>query len=395
MGILYTYSLFQPYVMDYFGIASTGAVAPFTVSIAGGFIGGLIGGVLQKRSIKLTLLVGYLIELTGLFASSVLAPGIPAMLTITYGVLVGVGNGVVYNVLLSLITRWFPDRKGVATGIALAMVAGGTVIFSPVCSMLLAGRGLLGTYRILGFVFVPIAALALATLKNPPEGYLAEYSAGAAGAKSTAVRECRTIGDVLRTRDYYFVTGMYLFCMPAYMLMNAIFVSYGLSDKALAEALVVLGVSGGAIAQAVGRLLVTSASDKVGRKWAMVADFSIMVVAVFLLFVGSGYLYIGAFWLLALSYGGAMATMPSIATDRLGNSNAGQNISLTQVGQFTGTIGITVLAAFLTIPQSIVIGGISGVLGVVCALALYSRDGKAPQGAGQEDAMAAAKHVAA
>ena len=120
MGFAYTYSIVQPYIMDYFSIASYMASLPYTIFLALFVVGNYVGGVMQKKhSVKMIMLIGYLLMAAGLFSTSLLPSSAPAGMWFTYGTLLGIGDGMVYNVIIAMMQKWFPDKKGLATGITL------------------------------------------------------------------------------------------------------------------------------------------------------------------------------------------------------------------------------------------------------------------------------------
>lgn len=103
MGFCYMYSIIQPYVMEYFAIESAAAALPYTIFLAIFVLGNYIGGVLQKKmSVKKILLVGYCCMAVGILLTGFLPKGQPKLMWLTYGGLLGLGDGMVYNVILLL-----------------------------------------------------------------------------------------------------------------------------------------------------------------------------------------------------------------------------------------------------------------------------------------------------
>ena len=113
MGFCYMYSIIQPYVMDYFSIESSEAALPYTIFLAIFVLGNYIGGVLQKKtSVKKILLMGYLLMAAGILLTGFLPANQPKMMWLTYGGLLGLGDGMVYNVIVAMMQKWFIDKRG-------------------------------------------------------------------------------------------------------------------------------------------------------------------------------------------------------------------------------------------------------------------------------------------
>src|SRR5512142_2014441 len=90
---------------------------------------------------------------------------------ICFGVIGGLGNGFGYCVPIPVMAKWFPDRRGLAVGLAVAGYGGGSAIFGPLHAYLIPKYGVLPTFQIMGATFFVMTMIAAALLKNPPAGY--------------------------------------------------------------------------------------------------------------------------------------------------------------------------------------------------------------------------------
>lgn len=368
LGFCYTYSIIQPYIMEYFSIESSTASLPYTIFLAVFVVGNYVGGVMQKKvNVKTILLIGYMLMAVGIFTTSLLPASAPIGMWFTYGGLLGIGDGMVYNVILAMMQKWYPDKKGLATGITLAVLGVSATILSPLCSAWLTNYGFTGTFKILACIYVVIAIFGMLTIKAPPEGYMADYKP--AGAVAVSSRQCSTSAECFKTKEYYMLTVIYFCAIPAFVLLSAIFVSYGTSHG-LSPELAVTGVSVASLMQVAGRFLISAGSDKMGRKGAMILCFAITIAAVVLLTFSTGILYVICFWLLSFTYGGTAATMPSLITDYLGSKNAGLVVSLVMIGFGIASIGTSFVAKAVTISTAFIIAGVVAVVGIVLTLAL-------------------------
>lgn len=368
MGFVYTYSLFTPHIMEYFGVEASIATLPYTIFLAVFVLGNYVGGVMQKKhNVKIIMLVGYLLMAAGLFSTSLLPSMLPAGMWFTYGGLLGLGDGMVYNVIIAMMQKWFPDRKGLATGITLAVLGISATILSPLCSSWLSNYGLADTFKILSAIFAVVAVFGMLTIKAPPEGYMADYKP--TGAAAVSPRQCTSAGECFRTREYYMLTLIYFCAIPAFVLLSSIFVSYGTS-RGLDQTLAVTGVSVASLMQVAGRFLISTGSDKIGRKGAIILCFVITISAVVFLTFSTGLLYVICFWLLSLAYGGTAATMPSLITDYLGSKSAGLVCSLVMIGFGVASVGTSFVAKAVSISTAFVLAGIVAAVGIVITLLL-------------------------
>ena len=368
LGFCYTYSIIQPYVMEYFNRNSSSASLPYTIFLAVFVLGNYVGGVMQrKNSVKVVLASGFLLMAIGIFTTSLLPTSMPNVMWFTYGGLLGLGDGMVYNVMLAMAQKWFPDRKGLATGIVLAVLGISATILSPLCNAWLEAHGFLGTFKILAAIYVAFGIFSMLTIKAPPEGYMADFVP--AGVTAVSARLCVTAKDCFRTKGYYMLAVMNFCAVPAYVLLSAIFVSYG-AGRSLSNELAIMGVSIASIMQVAGRFLVSTVSDKVGRKGAMIFCFAVTIAAVCLLTFSTGILYVVCFWLLSFTYGGTATTMPPLTTDHLGTENAGFVCSLVMIGFGIASIGTSFVAKAVDVSTTFILAGAVAIVGIVVTLLL-------------------------
>lgn len=285
---------------------------------------------------------------------------------LTFGGLFGIGDGMVYNVIVSLMPKWFPDRRGLASGLTLAMLGFSATLFSPFVSSWLNSYGFKTSFMIVAFIYVGVGVLGTLTLKNPPAGFMADY-VGTGAVVST--KKQYEVSEVLKVKEFWTIMGLYFCAVPAYLLLAAIFVSYG-SDKGLTPAMAALGVSAASMCQVGGRFLIPTVSDKIGRKAAFAVSFLITAGAVALLTVATDLLYVTCFCLLSFSFGGCQACFAPIAADRFGTKNLGTILSLTMIGFGLGSIGASIAAKMMGATTAFICAGAVALIGIalVCTL---------------------------
>lgn len=133
-----------------------------------------------------------------------------------------------------------------------------------------------------------------------------------------------------------------------------------------------------AIEEIAARFLISTGSDKIGRKGAMLLCFAITILAIVLLTFSKGIVYVVCFWLLSFTYGGTAATMPSLTTDYLGSENAGLVCSLVMIGFGVASIGTSFLAKAVNTSMAFILAGVIAIVGILVTLALPNL-GKAEQ----------------
>lgn len=371
MGICYTYSLFNPYVQEHFNVDQATATLPYTIFIAVFVLGNYLGGVsTTKNGMKKTLVIGYCFMFAGWLITAFLPGNMFWAMIVTFGVLFGIGDGMVYNVIVALTPKWFPDRKGLASGLTLAALGLSATIFSPMVSGWLSKYGFRTSFMIVSFIYVGVAIIGLLSLKNPPEGFMIQKNAGAPGASAAVAPQKQfEVKEATKTKEFWIVMALYFCAVPAYLLLSAIFVSYGKS-KGLEPAMATLGVSIASLCQVGGRLILPTVSDKIGRKAAFIVAFLVTAGGIVLLTFSTGVLYVACFALLSLSYGGCNACFGPIAADIWGTKNLGTILSLTMIGFGVGSIASTILNKVLGPGTAFIVAGIIACVGVVLVFML-------------------------
>lgn len=376
MGVCYTYSLFNPYVQEHFGVDQATATLPYTIFIAVFVLGNYLGGVsTTKNGMKKTLVIGYILMFLGWLITAFLPGNMFWAMIITFGGLFGIGDGMVYNVIVALTPKWFPDRKGLASGLTLAALGLSATIFSPMVSGWLSNYGFKTSFIIVSCIYVGVAAIGLFSLKNPPAGYMLTPNAGAAAA-TVAPQKQYEVKEAVKTKEFWIVMALYFCAVPAYLLLSAIFVSYGKS-KGLDPAMATLGVSIASLCQVGGRLILPTISDMIGRKAAFIVAFLVTAGGIVLLTFSTGPLYVACFALLSLSYGGCNACFGPIAADIWGTKNLGTILSLTMIGFGVGSIASTLLNKVLGPGTAFIVAGIIAVVGVILVFMLPGKNKKA------------------
>mgnify|MGYP006199401785 CR=1 FL=1 len=311
IGAVYAWSVFAKALQDAepFQLSKVEASLPFTVTIAMIFVGTYTGGRIQDRKgPRIVALVGGVIYAVGIILASFATSADQLWLIILgYGVISGFGLGVAYIVPIAMLQKWFPDKKGLITGLAVGGFGFGAVLTAPVASWLIEQDPDQPTsaFLPLGIAYLVMSLIGASFFKNPPEGYTVPgYEAG--GDDGETVARDYSQGEALRTKQWYLLTAILTLNVTAgiALISQAAGSAEGIAGYSTAAAATVVGVL--AIFNGAGRVVWAAASDYVGRMPAFAAMLGLQGVCLLLIpHVGSAVLwfevpFMGSFSLLLL-----------------------------------------------------------------------------------------------
>jgi len=266
------------------------------------------------------------------------------MLYLTYGVIGGAGLGLGYIVPIATLVRWFPDKRGMITGIAVAGFGAGALITAPIAQRLIAAVGVSSTFEILGIAYFVIIMLAATIMRNPPAGY-APPGFQPSSVRGSAAQDF-TLRQALGTRQWY---GLWLtlFLNSAAgiaIISQASPMAQEISQVSAAAAAGLVGII--SIANGSGRFLWAWFSDAVGRKAIFLTMFLLQAAAFLLISHISGFVSLAVLsFAILLCYGGGFGTMPAFAADYFSAKDIGSvyGLMLTAWGA-AGVVGPTLVA---------------------------------------------------
>ncbi|HUE96817.1 MAG TPA: OFA family MFS transporter [Longimicrobiaceae bacterium] len=350
LGAVYAWSVFVNPFMDQMGWTRTQTALPFIVTIGVLFIGAFVGGRIQDRiGPRPVVLAGGIIYSTGvILASLVDSPDELWLLVLTYGVIAGLGLGAGYIVPIAMLVKWFPDRRGLITGIAVGGFGAGALITAPVANRLIVADDVSQVFLPLGLAYLVATMIGASFFRNPPEGY-AVPGFNPSRSRVVGTSDSYSLGEALRTPGWYRLTAILALNVTAgiALISQAAPAAVEITGMEAAAAANVVGIL--AIFNGVGRVFWGWTSDTIGRMRAFSAIFAIQVACFMILPSASS---IALFFLLGalvyLCYGGGFGTMPATAADFFGPANAGAIYGAMivgwSVGGVVGPLGIAALA---------------------------------------------------
>jgi OFA family oxalate/formate antiporter-like MFS transporter len=274
------------------------------------------------------------------------ADGSISWLYLSYGVLGGIGLGLGYIVPLATLIKWFPDRRGMITGLAVAGFGAGALVTAPVAERLLSSVGIRSTFAILGTTYLVAVVGAGLFMKNPPEGYRTDGWQPPATQQTERASKDYTLGEALQSWQWYALWAI-LFLNTTAGISIISQASPMAQEMTHVNAAVAAGLVGLiSIANGSGRLLWAWLSDFTGRRQVFLTMFLLQAVIFLLLPRVQHFAALAALsFIVLLCYGGGFGTMPAFAADVFGPTNIGSiyGLLLTAWG-FAGVLGPTLVA---------------------------------------------------
>jgi MFS transporter, OFA family, oxalate/formate antiporter len=330
LGTLYAWSAFVPPLEKQFGWKRAETSMVFTIAVMTFALTFVIAGRIQDKigPLYCSLAGGILVSL-GFFLCSYTTS--LTWLYVCFGVIGGLGNGFGYATPIPVMAKWFPDKRGLAVGLAVGGYGAGSAIFGPLASLkLIPTYGLPATFQILGGIFLVMTLIGAVLLKNPPAGYKPSGWTPALASKAAATNYEYSPGEVLRTPTFYLMwVGYALGCSAGLMVVSQL-VPFAKSMGLAAAALSTMTLVVGAFGNASGRILSGWMSDKLGRINVLRTMIAVSIFAMPALYAAGGdaaLLYLAVF-VVYWCYGTQLSVNGVATADFWGTKNAGINYGM-------------------------------------------------------------------
>ena len=330
LGTLYAWSVFVAPLEKEFGWKRAQTSNVFTIAVVVFALSFILAGRLQDKfgPFWVSLTGGVLVSL-GFFLCAYTHSLI--YLYVCFGAIGGLGNGFGYATPIPVMAEWFPDKRGLAVGLAVAGYGGGSALFGPLANLkLIPAYGVHTTFMILGVIFLFMTVIGALLLQNPPPGYRPSGWAPAPASKAAATTYDFSPGEVLRTPTFYFMWIAYALGTSAGLMVISQLVPFAKSVGIPSAALATMGLVVGAIGNASGRILSGWMSDALGRLNVLRLMIAISMIAMPLLYnVGGNVaaLYVVVF-IVYWCYGTQLSVNASTTSDFWGTKNAGINYGI-------------------------------------------------------------------
>lgn len=305
-------------------------------------------------------------------------------LVLTYGIIGGAGIGFGYVCPIASLVKWFPDKKGTITGIAVAGFGAGALVIGYAEQYLLgvfqapATASIGRPFLILGVVYLIGVTAGARILKNPPPGWTCPgYTppATTADGKGLSIMP----GQMIRTGGFWLLWTMFVLAATAGLMTigNVKTAAIAIDPAAAGWAVLIVGVM--SLCNAAGRIVWGAVSDRMGRENTMLCMFSLLAAAMFTFSYMST---ISISWIAVMAiaslvgfcFGGNFSLFPSATADLYGSKNVGKNygVLFTSYG-IAGILGGLVAGLLVGWTGSYMMAFlITGVLAVMAALLTFA-----------------------
>lgn len=342
-GIAYVWSVFQPFAKERFHMDTASANMPFGIFLGFFPLGNIIGGYLQKKLKSVTLIIsGSGVMCFGLLLTAYVPVDQGYLLSLTYGIISSLGCGIAYNTSLATIQKWFPDKRGMATGLLICSSGLFGIIMNRIAYQELQVGNFQSSMTLVASILIFICFTFGWFMRAPKSS----FHVGDSKYNQQKQAKHYTPREMIKTKQYYILACSMMFAVPAYFLINPMLLSLGI-ERGLSDKLALSGVFLLSVMNTLGRLLVPWCSDFFGRKSMISILFLVNMTAIFVLTRISGLSFLVCIALVAFSYGGFMGLYPTMSTDFFGSNHNGINYGFIMLGYAISSIGCPFLAKSL------------------------------------------------
>ncbi|WP_088032798.1 OFA family MFS transporter [Evansella clarkii] len=329
IGAAYAYSVYTNPIRDAMGWSTTGITLSFTIMMAlAGFTAAFFGSFVERKGPrKSAILAAVLFGLGQAGAGVAVAVDSLFLFIFTYGFMSGLGMGIGYIAPVSTLIKWFPDRRGLATGMAVLGFGAGALITAPFAASLMETITISMTFYILGISYFILMILGASYIAPPPQGWIPEgMKKDIASGKKTVKQDLSqmTAKEAVRTKRFWMLWTMMLINVTAGIMMISVASPMaqevvGLTAAGAAAMVGIMGIFNGG-----GRLLWAAASDYIGRPVVFITFFALQLVAfVTMPNITNVLLFQALVFIVVSCYGGGFSNLPAFIGDMFGTKQLG------------------------------------------------------------------------
>lgn len=320
IGSVYAWSVLTKPIMQAMGFTLQETTWTFSIAIL--FLGlsaGFLGSYVEKHGPRRSGIVSTIFFGIGMLGTAfALSQHSLLLMYLFYGVIGGIGLGTGYITPVSTLVKWFPNNRGLATGLAIMGFGFASLIAGPVMQLLIAKYGLINNFIILGCVYMVIMTASSLYLEPPKVPAVAEVKAKLASLPENNQAQY-TVNEAMKTWHFYalwwiFFTnitcGIGLLAVASPMAQEVI----QMTPLAAASMVGIIGLLNG-----LGRIVWSTISDYIGRRNTYIMFFLLEIVAFYMLAsVTDSFLFQALIFLIITCYGGGFSCMPAYLSDLFG-----------------------------------------------------------------------------
>ena len=326
LGTVYSWSVFRLPVEVLYDVGTAQSGLPYmTALLFYSLFMFLTGRFFKDWSPRKTILTGTLLVSVGWILSA-FAPNIQT-LTIAYGVISGAGVGIAYGAPLTVVTRWFPEKKGIVIGLVLLGFGLSPLLTAPIARALVEQYGVTQTFLILGVVFGVLLPVLAMPFKYPEADCVGEEKVLGAESKENDMDSAEMVRSANFKGLYFnFIIGTMIGLMMIGLTSNI-----GIELIGMAQKDVVLFISVFAVFNGIGRPVFGWLTDRLSARTAMLLSYAQIITAAGLMLWaknGSVGLFAAAFSIFWFNVGGWLAIAPTATNNLYGPKHYSQNYGI-------------------------------------------------------------------
>lgn len=378
LGTAYIWGVFQSYLIiskatpdALFNWPATHGTLAYALLLLLLTVGSTLGGKLLEKfnHPRPVIILGGLVLGLGFFLAMFTTEATPWLLWLSYGILGGIGMGLAYTTTIATCQKWFPDKRGMVTGIIVSALGFGGLVFTGIAETLIKQYSVLTTFAIFSVLFVIVTVVGSLFINNPPEGYMPKNWTPPAASSTMNTHQFKP-SEVLRTPQFYLVTVVLMLATAAGSMMIPMAKILGLQpESGLTKEAAVAGVMIISACNSFGRLFWGWASDKLGRKRTIILLMVIAGLSIVGVSFVTGYLMLAVIAVIGFSYGGFLGVFPALTADFWGGKNVATNYGMVLLGFGVGAVASSYIVAYLSqtkaFSTAFLIAGIAAVVGIV------------------------------
>jgi len=313
LGAVYAWSVFRVPLSKQFGWSTSEVTLTFTIAIFAVGFAAFFGGLwMNRQGPRVVAVTGGVLYGLGVFLASFSDHKL-WWLYLTYGVIGGTGLGLAYIVPVSVLVKWFPDKRGLLTGIAVGGFGAGALVTARVATRLIQSVGVLRTFAYLGVAYLVVTSVAGWFMQNPPSGWTpVGWTPKESGQASQRAAQDYSLSAALHTWQWW-ALWLLLFLNTSAGISLISQESPMFQELGHVTAIAAAGMVGvAAIGNALGRVFWAWASDTVTRRMTFLLMFASQVLLFWLLpYMHSEVTITFVAFLILMCYGGGFGTMPA------------------------------------------------------------------------------------
>ncbi len=324
LGTAYAWSVFKNPLSELHGWNSSQLSVAFALMIFFLGVAAAFGGkfVDKAGARKVASIAAVLFGIGTLIAGFATQNGNLLLLYIGYGIIAGIGNGLGYITPVAILVRWFPDKRGLITGIAVMGFGFGGAFIALIAPILIGSFGIINTFYILGVIYLLVMFTCAQALNNPPKDWMSDYKNKNVHTKSD--NRNYELKTVIKTPQFYILWLVFFVNITSGVALLSNLSPLSQSQFGISAVVAGFLVFLTSIFNGLGRVFWSSLSDRIGRKLTFMIIIYSQIPILFLFPVTNNVIIftIMACYLVA-AMGGGFATMPAFVADIFGTKNMG------------------------------------------------------------------------